>query len=81
MNIYLIRARCVLHALQSSSMCQRGCCWTPFGHSGAAEGCHCHDLDEFTLFALVRQKLITEAMTARPGTPTRSTYLTAEDVA
>lgn len=31
------------------SACRRGCCWTPFGHSTAAEGCTCHvsevDLD------------------------------------
>jgi len=78
MNVFAIRARVVLHALRSSSSCQRGCCWTPWGHSGAAVECHCHDFDEFTVLALIRQQLLDDA---RRFGATRSKYLTAEDAA
>lgn len=30
-------------AHESPDVCKRGCCWSPYGHSSAAVGCHCHE--------------------------------------
>ena len=35
------RATPVLERAQDSP-CQRGCCWSPYGHSTAATNCKCH---------------------------------------
>jgi len=57
--------RLVKHALQSSSMCQRGCCWTPFIHSREAVDCRCHDLDEDQVAAEVHAQLVHDQLFAR----------------
>ena len=67
----------VMHATQSSSMCRRSCCWTPFGHSGVAVNCDCHSLDEFSVAAEVNAQQIADALAARP----QSKYLTQGDLA
>ncbi len=55
----------------SSSVCRRGCCWTPFGHSPVADHwlhCRCHDASVMrALQAYIEHYLASQAALLKTG--------------